>query len=366
MSNEVQLTPNRSVDRIVGYLIAACFVVGLLGNVFALLYFWKDRTRSLPHKLYVSIVTVDIVICFLCVPLMTFLFNERNTAFCSHDVISGIFLVVSRITIKMSIFLVTVLSITRTVAIVKPHRVQEIRPVAVATVIIGYAVFLTIVDLVPLSLGWVIPETAHNIGACAILKKTTKAPIQAVRFLFVANESAIILPSIAVILSFILGVTVLRRSNSKTGLTSNMDTEKRTRKVSTTIILFTALFLMCNVPLIATSALVMVCYFSPTISSQVMQYRLNNTWYRWYGIILFGYFPVILNAALNPCLYLMRMPRYREELSQQSDSATRRISGVFITLSEARDSYRTRTRSKISSVGLKPISEMDEILESPV
>ena len=366
MSDEVHLTPDRSLDRLVGYLIAVCFIVGLLGNVFALLYFWKDRTRSLPHKLYIAIVTVDIVICFLCIPLMTFLFNDRNSIFCNHNVISGIFLVVSRITIKMSIFLVTVLSITRTIAIVEPHRVHEIRPLLVAMVIIGYAVFLTITDLVPLSLGWTVPETADNIGACAILKKTDKAPIQVIKLLFVVNDSAIVLPSIAVIISFILGITVLKRSKTGAGLTSNMDMEKRTRKVSTTIILFTALFLLCNVPLIATSAMVMVCYFSPTIRSDVMQYRFQNKWYMWYGIIMFGYFPVILNAALNPCLYLMRMPRYREELSQHSESASRRISGVFSTLSEARD--RTRSRSGISSMGLqlKPISEIDERLESPV
>ena len=86
------------------------------------------------------------------------------------------------------------------------------------------------------------------------------------------------------------------------------------RQVSETISLFTAVFLLCNMPIF--------CYF-----------LLENTLYwfdldlsildrpaiKWYGILV-GYVTMTaLNCAFNPCLYVARMGNFREWICDHVD-----------------------------------------------
>jgi hypothetical protein len=77
-------------------------------------------------------------------------------------------------------------------------------------------------------------------------------------------------------------------------------------------------------------------YFMPSVRETVRQFVHEHRagWLQWNGTIMFMSTPVILNAALNPCLYLLRMPQYREQLLLCLTAVRQRISE---TVSEIRE-----------------------------
>ena len=70
--------------------------------------------------------------------------------------------------------LVAVLSITRSITIVKPRKIGEIRSVKVALVVF-VAGFIVVMDAIPFSLGW--RQLGYTETACAYMFYTEKIPI---------------------------------------------------------------------------------------------------------------------------------------------------------------------------------------------
>ena len=77
------------LDKYLGVLFTICFVVGLAGNVSELLYFWSNERKSLPDKLYIAIVSVDIITILRAIGLTSYLINDRDTHLCLESVLSG-------------------------------------------------------------------------------------------------------------------------------------------------------------------------------------------------------------------------------------------------------------------------------------
>ena len=65
-------------DNLLGVTLLLCTLVGLPGNIYALSYFWCSRRRDLGMLLYLVVSTVDIVTCFLHIPVMLSLFDGRR------------------------------------------------------------------------------------------------------------------------------------------------------------------------------------------------------------------------------------------------------------------------------------------------
>ena len=135
----------------------------------------------------------------------------------------------------------------------------------------------------------------------------------------------IALPSVAVFISFIYSIVAMKRR--KFPPTSSVDNEKRLDQVSVTITLFTALFLACNFPFILSYVLhIMLSSHFPSLRRISVSLTIKFRWFKYNSVLLFVVTPVFLNAALNPCLYLLRMPRYREQLSVWFTTVGRRLS----------------------------------------
>ena len=312
-----------SLDLTLAVLMTTCLVVGLTGNILAFFFFLKNKHQSLPDKVYFVVACVDIITNLTAISSISFLFNARETTFCSDVVLNGFFLVPTRFSTKMSMFLVAILSITRSIAIVSPLRSRDIRSNMVMKIIAGFAILALLMDLLPMSVGWVAP--GHDVSGCNFLKFNRKTSRHIGMMIQVFDQIVIFSTSLTVFTSFTTGVLALWKKSSVSLLIStsrvsgqviSRDSQKFnsrvSRQVTVTITLFTALFLICNLPYCSFYMLMILKSHIPTIAEVVAGYDAG--WFRWSGPIIFIVVPVSLNAALNPCLYIFRMPRFRAQV----------------------------------------------------
>jgi len=96
---------------------------------------------------------------------------------------------------------------------------------------------------------------------------------------------------------------------TRLSISSTVDVKKISRQVSVTITLFTALFLICNIPLFVYQFIYFLSKHVTAVKIMVDSAAVNQKFAHLLWLVL----PYVLNAALNPCLYLLRMPRYRTE-----------------------------------------------------
>ena len=106
---------------------------------------------------------------------------------------------------------------------------------------------------------------------------------------------------------------------SKHCTTPTTPPQEMQRRAGVTIILFTLLYLICNVPVVVVIlmyALVFIRGIPYThVFSSVFLY-----WYSWVVIYIIG---VALNSTLNPLLYLWRMHHFRDFILNRNEHGTR-------------------------------------------
>ena len=323
-----------SLDLTLAVLLTTCLVVGLTGNILAFFFFLKNKHQSLPDKVYFVVACVDIITDLTAISTISFLFNARDTTFCTDVVLNGFFLVPTRFSTKMSMFLVAILSITRSIAIVSPLRSRDIRSNMVMKIIAGFAILVLLMDLIPMSVGWVAP--GRDVSGCNFLKFNRKTSRHIGMMIQVFDQIVIFSTSLTVFISFTTGVfslwkkssVSLQISNSRvSGQVCSRDSQKYnsrvSRQVTVTITLFTALFLICNLPYCSFYMLMILKSHILRIAEIVAGYDAG--WFRWSGPIIFIVIPVSLNAALNPCLYMFRMPRFRAQVHLWTKTSLRKL-----------------------------------------
>ena len=296
---------NPATDHTIATLLLIIIVVGLPGNVAAFLYFRIPRNSTLPDKLYTAIIFIDILTLLSALPVIVSLFNNRAPALFSHPDFCSIWTISNNALFRISILLVTILSFTRTIAIMMPHRAKNFRVSMITLSVVTYIAIILTIDWVALAQGWLRGEHYTQFSYCTlILDKTT--PYWALRLYEILVQIEMILPSVVVFFSFLLSSSSLLW---KTRVESENETSASLRQASVTITLFTALFLLCNIPIFTyqTSWLVQ------TISAPPHTPKLPIL-HGHYGGLMFQYFPYVLNAGLNPGLYVLRMPRYRAKI----------------------------------------------------
>jgi hypothetical protein len=81
------------------------------------------------------------------------------------------------------------------------------------------------------------------------------------------------------------------------------------QSVSITIFIFTAVFLICNLPLFISELL--SCIVVP-LDSALEKDAEENPFYVWYLFLISYRVMIPVNAALNPVLYLWRMQKFQK------------------------------------------------------
>ena len=118
-----------------------CFVIGILGNIVLIWYFWTHVRHDLPTILYVLCCANDILTSALVIFVAVCLFNKREAYFFGNETFCKCWALLSRINQRVTVFLVMVLSISRTISLTSPLRHIRRR---FALVSIGIWVFLAI------------------------------------------------------------------------------------------------------------------------------------------------------------------------------------------------------------------------------
>jgi len=282
----------RTWDRILGSLFSFVTLVGLTGNGSACVYFWPRRKKTIHDLLYLAITAVDFITVLSSIPVIASLLNDRFPTFFGDKTFCDTWVSVTEFSTLMSIFLATLICVTRTVVMKYPQR--PLKRSWVTAAIFGYAVFLLATDLTYLSFKWTHGRYSPLTSYCSrVIDKAVPAYYAMVSFII-----KLTLPSFITLACFVVGTWILM---TRPVLGHNND--RKFRRVSVTIAIFTAVFLVCN-----------VAFFLYQMWLIFLAQSVNNIYsrtFQYYDRILLLFFPIFLNATVNPLLYLLRMRGYQ-------------------------------------------------------
>ena len=293
---------NIAGDHVIAGSLAMCMMVGLTGNIPAAIYFWKRSNRTVYDTLYLAISSIDICTCAITFPVISSLLNNRmpmlfaNYSFCatwaSAFYISG----------RYSAFMAFVISVTRTVAIYAPH--YNIGKLPIKSICAIYVALMACfyVALFALKSTWIIYSSVvvYCNPVFMYVHDWLWYPYIVVKLLIL-----LLLP-LSVFISFILSIVpLIKRRKIRCGHSSS-----KFWKASVTITLFTAIYLVCQLPMFVITA--MGCarfWFNLELPDSEFLY--------WYDYLLAEFFFTALDSALNPCLYFWRMADFRRWVFDQ-------------------------------------------------
>lgn len=299
-----------------------CTLFGAPANLIALKYFLSKRQRDLATSLYIAICVVDTVTCLSHVPVVLVLFQGRYPVLFNFVPVCAAWKLLFSFIQQFSMFLVTLMSVSRTLAIVLPfYRVSK------KTCIISLNVYVALLIAID-SLEAVISDLDYDTDSC-FCYFSAKNPHWgiAIEALWTTKVGV---PAIISFISF--GIMTVRMFHNK-HLENSPGKEGHLKRAAVTVSLFTALFLLCNLPFFIITALyaVSLCfgysYPEPFFASHFM---------RLYSWVIAKVVFTVINATLNPLLYYFRMKRFKLWISNKvSDSAnsTSRASGDLIVAS---------------------------------
>ena len=291
----------RIYDTLLAVILSLCTVVGLLGNLLSLIYFYSANKRD-SSLIYTMVSTIDICTCVVHFPVMMALYNARqpglfgNMTFCVTWIFIYTYLQV------MSMFLVMLLRVSRSLSFIFPP--YKIKKKYLVVAFLAFSSFLMV---------WYI--IAHVFRQSDKLYYFDEFTVYCFRELhtkplsYIAQLIRAILigiPPILTTISFILSSYKLLQKSLVTC------SDKRKHQATVTIAMFTALFLVCNLPCLLNNSAYFVnkllydIYPGPMYSHPFMAY------YSW---VISDVVCIVLNAAFNPVLYMYRMSQLREWIS---------------------------------------------------
>jgi hypothetical protein len=207
-------------------------------------------------------------------------------------------------------FMVMLISVTRTILIFTPF--FQINRKGVIAACVAFEIFWMVTDTIFLGSGRLQVMYHYRASCCGVMRSDgtqTWTWDVYVMFFFLWQ----VLGTLVVLISFVLSLrefAVRRRSTIKSAKTKSL------RPVSVTITLFTAIFLLCNLP-------VLVLQTSTNFSNILGVQPPFNTAFNWYALLVSHVVLTTFNAAANPYLYLTRMKKYRRWLLNNSLSRKR-------------------------------------------
>ena len=296
------LDASKTADLLVGTLTCLLIIVGFLGNVLSVCYFWCRSRKTVYDLLYLCISAVDLCACLATIPVAASLLNDRKEALFQFTCICQPWPVIFYLLLKTSTFLVMVITVYRTAGILFPSFNSLKRRPFLVVMVPGYCLISLSVDIIAISKKWAKVRYQDRVSFCELFYHSFKGdytPYTAYTLLF---QIQLLLPSFAVLLGLVTGAGALLKRNAV--LASDA---RKFRKASLTISIFAGVFLACNLPCLVTE----VMYATLHYRQGAIKLMVGRRFYRWYGHLLSHVFLPVLNGVLNPCIYLGRMTDFR-------------------------------------------------------
>ena len=147
---EKQQYRNDWINLLYGFICVLCFLLGTTLNSWSLYYFLR-KPRHLSTLVYIAITTTDIGICVLSLPVsISYLSNRAPGAFGSVA-FCQVWGVLWNALARMSVFLVAVLSISRTFSLKYPFK--PVSKKMIVGLMVGYAVVQLLQSSIPFWFG---------------------------------------------------------------------------------------------------------------------------------------------------------------------------------------------------------------------
>ena len=294
-----------SLDIFYGVTLTLLSLVGIIGNIFALVYFVQKRKKTVHDVMYTFMSGLDMMTSTISWPVtLSLLTSHRyrvlfgDGTFCALWTVSFMFLNV------ITLFVVMLISVTRSINIICPFHKITI-PVIVYAVVI-YAALDILMYVIGCAADFLQFYYYNDMSFCTLAPKSFKQNPPAKIFwdlVFVPAKNVQLLGTmLIVVISFSLSVAslMIRRSNA------GGRKEHKIRQASVTIAIFTGIFLFCQLPLHITKMMSHSIKWFDT-----PDYFSLETFIGWSYSILFQVLFPVLNSALNPCLYYGRMHKYK-------------------------------------------------------
>ena len=302
------ITPlvNTHADKVIGSILSLCMIIGIPGNIVALVYFWPRRYKSVHDMLYSIVIATDASTCIATFPVVIVFVDERMPFMFDSAGVCASWTVVFGILMRFSMFTVVMISVTRTISIVCPFHKIKVPVVLVAC--FGYAAWLIGKEAIFIGMGLWQFDYFKFTGYCV------RGPSEKGQELWKQYDVYSYLlqiefigPFLIIFISLILSLfALLTRKKYKSSR------DKKFWKVSITITLFTGVFMFCNFAVLAHNVFqLMALYIDDIISFSIMK----KSFFYWYRFVLSHVFCTVLNSTVNPLLYLLRMPQYQKWLN---------------------------------------------------
>ena len=288
-----------TTDHILAAMLMLGSVVGIVGNCSAGCYFWPRRQKTIHDLQYLLIAAVDFITVLSGVPLVASLLNDRHAMLFENDLFCTGWTLIFYFTAKMSMFLVMTISVTRTISIKYPHHL--IKRYGVIGAIAGYTAYMIGIYLIYFSQRWYCSRYSQQISCCTMYPNKLEMPVIAYYYSIVSIPIELFLPALATFASFVVGTWFLM-TRPRLG----NDNDDKFHQVSVTISIFTAVFLVSNIP----------CFIYEIWKIVQQSNHIDNPKFDLYGQLLTQNLSMFLNAAINPLLYLLRMPGYQKWIYQ--------------------------------------------------
>ena len=304
---------NTPLDILYGTLCCTCFLLGLPGNILALIYFLR-RKRDVSTVLYRVITINDAIICLAVFPAgISFLGGRTPGIVFGNGVMCNVWVYVWILNLRLSVFLVLVLCCSRTYSLLNPF--GERRWGSVLVVVAVYFLVQVGVTIAFQSYKKTNTVFLKEMAICGVVLAGKSVERKGFTiFLEIFNQVDAVAPIFVVFTSSIISTVVLLKSDSSG--TSNIIALKRSRNRATvTILLFAAVYGIFNVPVVASKILYYVDIFT-NYRYYFHEFDYGREFYFYFENFTFT-LSVALNSCINPLLYVWRMDSFRRFICEK-------------------------------------------------
>ena len=305
-------TLTKASDYVLGTAELTSVITGLILNPLAIPHFFHHRAQ-LPNLLYLFITVTDILILAACFPTSLSMLNRKAPVLLENRTVCLLSGFVFNVFSRMSVFLIAMLSVARTIKLVFPFTAIKSR-IYLAVLAVYFCLNVCLAGL-PLLFSNARYYFAEFFAQCTwglnelSFVNSTDSPLW-----YGMTYTTIILPwllpGLIVIISCFASVTVLLSSSSRMkGSRARGQSDNGMRQATVTILLMTMVYIAFNVP-----CWVVYCYLISTEFDTLSWMTSINVDQLQVLFIVVGRTSVALNSATNPVLYLCRMNLLRERL----------------------------------------------------
>ena len=273
-------------------------VLGSCGNTLTLCYFLTKKTWTVSTLLYLAINISDLLICLMMVPVgVANLKNNEGGGWFSDTSFCALWGITWSVSIRMSVYSIGLLSITRTLSLIRPLRRIPVRHVSNLLGI--YLVILILQGLLPFfyKKGYYYSRKSQMcVWELAEVYKPLSSEFKIVFFISTVLE--FILPALPIIASCFITVMKLRTSSCAEEPGVNQQSVCKIR-ATVTVVALTVAYVVFNVPLciiLGQHAMFLFCggCFTPVETYHSLE-------------IFFSTHVFALNAITNVIIYFSRI-----------------------------------------------------------